>query len=449
MSHKRIPALFALFMALALHYAPAFADESSPARRAAVEQSKAEAASLLKSGKAAKAYELYMRLLREEPDDDDVNAGLAMAAMNSGRYNQAVMAYDRLIAKYPQAAPLYEGLAGAYMALNDRSGAEEALAAMREAGAVGEGGMDEALDKLERHYSLLQIHGRIRAGVLYDSNANMGPSSDRMTLGIWQVRVQDAKERETAGAYLGANLDIARRFYRDSPWWVVGDAQAYLRGNANNDLTSSDSRTSQWYRAAAGLRHISSKTLFDIRLKGEIYDYEGMKNVSAFGPETTFVWAVSPSVQLITRADLSQRVYSREPEHNGAYGGLGEYLRLYFGEDNHEFLLGARYVGGWAKEKDYGYDGWEGTAKFVLKLPYRFEFMPFATYTEEFYRGPATALEAADRVDRRWRLGGMLTYSFDENWSAELMYQYTVNDSRSKLYDYDQNMVSLGVAWSF
>ena len=43
----------------------------------------------------------------------------------------------------------------------------------------------------------------------------------------------------------------------------------------------------------------------------------------------------------------------------------------------------------------------------------------------------------------------MLTYRFNESWYAELLYQYTANSSRSALYDYTQNMVSLGVAWSF
>jgi Putative Zn-dependent protease, contains TPR repeats len=442
-------ALFAIFFLLLVSVPPSVADETSPTRRTAVESGKEEAASLLRAGKYAEAYVLYMRLLREIPDDGDVNLGLAGAAMRSGRYNQAVMAYERLVDKYPKVAPFYEGLAGAYMALNDRAGAEQALAAMREAGATGAGGMGEALDKLERHYSLFQAHGRVRAGVLYDSNANLGPRSNSMSLGIWRVEARDAKETETFGGYVGAELDLARRFYRDSPWWVVGDAQASFRGNTNNDLGKHDNRTSQWYRTAVGLRHLGAETFFDLRAKAEVFDYEGMKNVSAFGPEGTFLWAATSSVQLMTRAEITRRVYSREPGYNGAYGSLGEYVRLFFGEENHELLFGARYIVAWTKEKDYGYDGWEASAKAVFKLPHGFELTPFVSYTEEFYRGAATALESHDRTDRRWRLGNVLTYRISEAWSVEVMYQYMSNKSRSALYDYDQNMVSTGVAWNF
>ena len=449
MNIKRVLAPVALTLILLAAAGPARADDTLPALRTVFASGKEEAASLLQSGKPTEAYELYIRLLRETPDDDEVNSGLARAAMHSGRYNQAVMAYERLIDKYPRTASLYEGLAAAYMALNDRTSAEQTLAAMREAGAVGEAGMDKKLDTLERHYSLLQVHGRVRAGVLYDSNANLGPRSNSMGLGIWRVEVQDAKEKETMGGYLGADLDIARRLYRDSPWWIVGDVQAHLRANTNNELHESNSRRSQWYRAAAGLRHIGSETLFDMRLKGEIFDYETMKNVSAFGPEFTFLWAATPSVQLITRTEIGRRVYSAEADYNGAYASLGEYVRLFFGEDNHEFLIGARYTGAWTKKQDYGYDGWEGSAKTVFKLPYSFELSPFVAYTEEYYRGPATALESARREDRRWRTGAALTYRINESWSAELLYQYTSNNSRSALYDYTQNMVSAGVAWNF
>lgn len=449
MRYTHIPVSAVLVFLLLLAATPVMADEGSPSRRTAVESGKEEAAALLRKGKPAEAYELYMRLLREVPEDNEVAVGLAKAAMHSGRYNQAVMAFERLVEKYPTTAPFYEGLAGAYMALNDRAGAEQALAAMREAGASGESGMDDALDKLERHYSLLQVHGRLRTGILYDSNANLGPRSNNMSLGIWRVEVQDAKEKESAGAYFGADLDIARRFYRDSSWWFVSDIQTHLRGNFNNDLHANNSRMAQWYRASAGVRHIGPETLFDIRAKGEIFDYEGAKNVSAFGPESTFIWAVSPSLQLITRMEISQRVYSRESEYNGAYGALGEYVRLFFGQNHHAFLIGARYIGAWTKEKHYGYDGWEVSARTTLKLPYDFELEPFVSYTQEHYRGPATVLERSSREDRRWRAGVMTTYRFNEAWSAEAMYQYTSNDSRSAMYDYTQNVVSLGIAWNF
>ena len=58
-------------------------------------------------------------------------------------------------------------------------------------------------------------------------------------------------------------------------------------------------------------------------------------------------------------------------------------------------------------------------------------------------------LETRNRQDDRWRLGSTATYRINEAWSIEASYQYTDNNSRSNLYDYDQNLVTLGVAWTF
>ena len=439
----------ALLIALSLSSAFA-ASSTSPARRGAVEEGKAEAATLLQQGKFDQAYDLYMRLLREAPDDDAVNLGLARSAARSGKWNQAVMAYETLLEKHPREAILYGELADVYMRLNDRDGAERSMAMLRSLdGKTTRADTDQTLDAMGKRYNRFQAHGRVRAGVLYDSNANMGPRSNTMDLGDWRVSVKGAKEKDTFGGYLGADIDLGWRVEQDSAWWLVGDAQFFLRGNTNDALGDSHSQESQWGRAAVGARHLTSTTLAELRVKAEIFDYEFYQNVSAFGPEATFLWAVTPSVQLIARGGVDQRIYSRDEDRNGVYGWAGQYLRLFFGEANHEFIAGARYVGAAADKKDYGYNGWEGSARFLFKLPHGFEVGPFASFTQEFYAGPATVLETRDRQDDRWRLGSTFTYRINEAWSIEASYQYTDNQSHSDLYDYDQHLVTTGVAWTF
>jgi hypothetical protein len=230
---------------------------------------------------------------------------------------------------------------------------------------------------------------------------------------------------------------------------VVGDAQAYIRGNANSELGDMHSRESQWGRAAAGLRRLSAETLLDMRLKAEIFDYEWYQNVAAFGPELTFLWAVTPSMQLTTRGGVDRRAYSRDPDRNGAYYSLGQYARFFFSGRNHEFTLGAQYRGGAPDEQNYAYDGGEISARLLFKLPYGFELAPSASYGGEAYKGPGTALETKNRKDERLRLGSGLTYRINESWSLEFNYQYSKNNSTSDLYDYRQHLVSLGMAWSF
>lgn len=431
--------------------APATAAEDSPGLRTAVGSAKADAATLMQQGKYASAYEMYMRLLREAPDDDEVNLNLARSSMQSGRYNQAVMAYERLTEKYPSEPVLYVELAQAYMALEDRQNAESAMATARKLNPnISKADNDKLLDSLEKRYEHWQVHGKVRSGLLYDSNATFGPASTSMDVGVWKVDLPDAKAKSTFGAYLGANLDLGWKAERDTPWWIVGDAQGLARGNSNPSLDNVHSRTSEWGRAAVGVRHMTPTTMFDLRFKSEVFDSQWYQNVSASGPEATWLWAVTPSWHLITRGTLDSRAYSRDGDRNGAYWTLGQYVRRYFGESNHEIMLGVSYLGGNTPEKaDYCYTGLEASARVVFKLPKGFELAPFVSFEKDWYNGPATALETSNRLDQKWRTGAALTWHVTEAWSVETSYQYTHNNSESPLYRYDQSLVSLGVAWSF
>ena len=422
-----------------------------PARALALDQSKAEASSLLEKGEAGKAYDLYMRLLRLAPDDDGVNLGLARAAAKAGRWNQAVMAYETLLEKYPREAGLYGEMAHVYMLLGDREAAERSLAVMRSLDArITREETDKALDVLASRYSDFQAHGKIRAGIQYDSNANLGPDSGLLDLGSWRgVRVDNAKAQSSLGAYLGADVDLGKRFYRDSPWWLVGDVQGFWRGHAQSDLHKARSQEAQWGRAAAGLRHLAPSTLAEVRLKAEIFDYEFYNRVSACGPEGTLLWAASPSLHLVAKGALEHREYSRDHGRSALAGSAGLYSRIFFGSDNHELLLGGRYFGTDAKKRDYSHEGWETMARSLFKLPHGFELAPFISFTRERYKGPATALETKNRLDERFRAGLGLTYRINESWAVEGNCQYTKNRSNSALYKYDQRFVSLGVAWNF
>lgn len=448
----RLCCRFALVpLCMLLLVSTAIAADDSPALRTAVGSAKADAAALMQQGKYASAYDMYMRLLREAPDDDEINLNLARSSMRSGRYNQAVMAYERLTEKYPSEPVLYSELAQAYMALEDRYSAEQAMATMRSLNPnINKADNDRLLDALEKRYDHWQVHGKLRTGLLYDSNATFGPSSTTMDMGVWRVTLPDAEAKSTFGAYLGANLDVGWKAERDTPWWIVGDAQGMARGNGDSSLDDVHSRTSEWGRAAVGLRHLTPSTMFDLRFKSEVFDYQWYQNVTASGPEATWLWAVTPSWHLITRGTLDSRAYSRDGDRNGAYWTLGQYVRRFFGESNHEIMVGLSYVGGNTPEKaDYCYTGWEASARLSLKLPKGFELAPFVSFENDWYNGPATALETSNRLDQKWRTGAALTWHITDAWSVETSYQYTHNNSESPLYRYDQSLVSLGVAWSF
>jgi hypothetical protein len=171
--------------------------------------------------------------------------------------------------------------------------------------------------------------------------------------------------------------------------------------------------------------------------------------VLALGPELTFIYAPASDLHLLSSAGWDQRIYSKNSQRDGGYGWVGEYARLFFGQDNHEVTWGGRFLWGQAQFDDYSYLGWEGSLRFDFKLPFACDLSPFISLAQEHYNGPATVLERQNRRDTRWRMGAALTWRINESWSWELSYQYMDNNSLSSLYDYNQHLISSGVAWSF
>ncbi len=84
-----------------------------------LQQNKAHAATLLKQAKYQEAFTAYSALLRENPTDDVVNLGYARAALRTKQPGQAVMAYERLLTKYPTQPILLRELSYALRMQND------------------------------------------------------------------------------------------------------------------------------------------------------------------------------------------------------------------------------------------------------------------------------------------------------------------------------------------
>lgn len=420
-----------------------------PAYAVALDQIRAEAKTLFNKGEYEKAYHLYMRLLREEPDNDEINYNLALSARQTKRYSQALMAFERLVDRYPANTNLRRYLADIYLRLGDRDAARRELAVARQYDPrLTEKSMTRMLDRMESAQTRFQAHGRISGGVMYDSNTNQGPASELMSLGIFDnVLVRGVKAVDSWGSYLNGMLDLGWRLYEDSPWWLVSDLAFYKRWNGNHDLDANNEFA--WGRASLGLRHVSSRTLSEVRFKGEMADQRLDQRVGVLGPEAAFIWAVLPNLQLISRAALEKRTYSQDIGRNGTYWWAGQYLRILLGNSGHEMTLGLRAIGASVDYKDYDYNGLETSLRLRVKLTDKCRLMPFASVRRENYNAPATALERDDRRDLTRRTGIFVIYDLTSHLQVEAGAQYVENQSSSPLYRYTQHVFNMGLAWTF
>ncbi len=409
-------------------------------------QSKAQAEALFQQGDYTAAYEAYGKLFREDPTNLLINLGYARSAVRANRPGQAVAMYERMLAIYPQEPILLKELAYALSMQNDAQRSALELAKNPKASAAENAKLSE---QWKKQHSQTQIHGKIRTGLLYDSNVNNGPASNDISIGRWDLTLIDGKAVESLAGYLGAHLDLSHRISASSPWWIVGSGAFYARYNANTQAHDIDLGSSEWFTGSAGMRYLGDKSLFEVRVRGQIFDYAFLQNVITVGPEATFAYALTPKVHLITRAQIDLRDYSENHYGDGWYGSVGQYVRFFFGEKGHNLSLGGRYLGGIAQDSFKSYDGFEASLDLTLMLPADIRLMPFISYGGEYFHGPATAFDKEHRQDHRLRVGLNMSIPVSESWDIELGYNYSNNISNSELYTYDQHLINAGVAWSF
>jgi tetratricopeptide (TPR) repeat protein len=409
-----------------------------------------DAEKAFRAGQYKEAYRLYFILLREDPESDAVNIGLARSALASGHMHQAIMAYERVIAKYPAETGFYYEIAQAYLAVGDKETARRYLQNDQNLDPIG---MNIMMNKLGERYERWYLRSRLRFGVLYDSNANNGLNSNNVNIGGLPLILIDGEKISTPGAYLGGNFDWSWRQTRDGNLWTVGDAQFYTRYGFNNDLRRLKSEYYQWYRLATGVRRIKPESYFDIRIKGEVFDYDFSKAVYAVGPEITYVKSLNPTWQLITSGNIDWRDYKRDNRYNGTYGSAGQYARMFFGKQKHEFVFGGRYSFAHADFKDYSYDSLDLYSGWRFKLKNGFELSPSASYVWDNYKGPATFIDyllgTGNRADQRMRLGLGVTYRISEAFSLDGSYNYTRSTSNSALFRYNRHLVTFGGTYNF
>ena len=131
---------------------------------------------LLDAGDAEAAYQLLKAVELAEAGKVDYDALLAHSAEQSGRYTEAIFAYERLLATRPGDTEARFQLARIYFRLGERHNATTAYRYILEQSpstALGEASRRD-LDALSRgvRFDPTRIHGHVGLKVGYDSNVN-------------------------------------------------------------------------------------------------------------------------------------------------------------------------------------------------------------------------------------------------------------------------------------
>lgn len=393
---------------------------------------KKEAKALLDANHGVEAYAAYLNLWRQSPSDDEILLGLARSASVAGQHSMALQAYETLIRRHPDNIGMRRELAETYKRLGNLDAArleEEKIST----GQTTSSSPDE----------LLSVHGRVGAGVQYDSNITLGPDKRNIPVEQYVIRI-DANENaeDAAGSYLEGRVDIRRRISIGSPWVLLAD----VAGSQTVNFGESDGIT--WGRIAAGLGYDTAVWGMEIRAKGEDVLTDTDELTATAGVEGLLAYTLAPDIRLVTRGELTARDYTCGGRV-GSRRWIGQYVDFRFGDGGHSLEVGGRVIANHAVTSRYNSKAWEASTRLRLNLPFDSEGDLFVIFQQEDFPEPALRALDTERKDDKLYTGIGLTHHLTEQLSLEARYRYTLYESNTDIYDYDRHVISTGVAWSF
>ncbi len=313
----------------------------------------------------------------------------------------------------------------------------------------------------QRYAQRHQWSPSLYAGLLYDSNVNIGPSRDIIDVGPLAGGIVSPESRPKEDAAWVINPAVSH-IYRPGVAFESGehtgsflwqtDASAYYRGY----FDESDFNLGILTLRTGPAWIVPRRWRAWIGLQGDQIWFGG-DNLALFaGLNPGITWEMSENTELTLEGAATHRHYWDDDEEGRAGWDLRARAAVtrYFNERRLALQFGAGYADFDADEDRFGYHGpeihggviaeaWSGGIVYA-RIGYR--NFDFDGTEEPFFPGVSRdedELIYAVGIEHRFDSGAL------QNWALQAAWSYTDNESNVILYEYDRHLVNLGLVRSF
>ncbi|VWX58424.1 surface lipoprotein assembly modifier [Sphingorhabdus sp. 109] len=401
---------------------------------------------------AGKAETAYAELKAREDDragEPDYDLALGLAALESGRYGDAIIAFQRILATQPENARAQAELARAYAAAGDIDTARAEFATVRGDLSIPDpvrNRIDGLVRTLDQQIAggPSEITGYLDVEGGYDSNINTATDAISITLPLFAflgpATLNGAAREQDAGFYqIQGGLSGSTPLSRQTR--LFGSVLGNWRDNVDTRFVDQASAV-----GTVGVSHSLAK--------GDV--------ISLSGQGQRF-WLGHSGYRTSIGGDVR---YTKRLSGNRALSVSGQYFRLNY--DGNPLQDAERFSGNITYADDRIYGGIGGGKEDTRRpgadqLSYGFFS---AQMGGEFGLGAKAAIiagasvehrnyDASDplflkgRKDMQYDASLGVRYRFTETLSVRPRATYTRNDSNIGLYDYDRWTASVGLRLSF
>lgn len=411
----------------------------------------AEMKALLEQGRSADAYELG-RQQQDQLGEPLFDFYYGVAAANSGRAGEGVLALERYVANMPEDAQGRLELARAYFVLGEDARAREEFLLVLDANPPADvrANVDRFLDALRSRESLYRTATgfHLEAGIGYDNNINAGVSAGT-TFRLFGV---DLLVPDAALERRGWFASFTAAFNRSIPvrpgLILFGSAAAEMR---KHDAASEFDQAS--VRFDGGATYIEARNVWRASLSYSNLWLESDRYRQSWTLTGEWQRQLDELSAINAFLQLSQLRYEgANALRDSTFPVLGFGYRRAFISTMQPLVNAIVFVGKEDVRSDVRSDlsreiyGVRLTGSFT-PAP-RWSVLVGATWQESDYRGPdlVRALDF-ERKDRFAIFDAAVAYAIDKNWSVRLEGLISESASNDTLFDYRRNAIVFKVRY--
>jgi tetratricopeptide (TPR) repeat protein len=402
------------------------------------------------AGNYERAYDLFWEVFKADPENLDINFFLGRAAFEIGNYEMALMAFERILIAKPEANRVKLEMARTYYRLGLRENARQLFEEVLESNPPGNVARNikaflAGIKKAEkRHF----FSGQLSMGVDWDDNVYAAPASDVVDTVIGDV-ILVGKEAKPIKDWLLNTTGILSHNYKppDSLYSWVSTGAVY------NALYREESDLDTLFLALnTGPEVHSDRYILGLHGLANYLEIDWHRFLQTAGAEMVFGVLFGPSTLLNITPKFEMKKYFQIEDRDSKNYNLTVGSVVLFGANR----IGAAAVGEIedAQNGVYSYEQIGGLINYERLLPYGLTVFGYYEYRYRAFED-SLALFDEKRSDHLHYFGASLSKilwrssDFRQDLALRFNYRYTKSDSNIDLFEFDKNVVSASLEYTF
>lgn len=411
-----------------------------------------EARQLMERKDAQAAYRLLKPLEQARAGEPAFDYLLGIAALDAGRYTEAIFALERVLAVDPAHVQARAEIGRAYFLIGENEAAQRELQAVRSRGvppAVA-GNIDRFLNAIEqaRAGERTRVSAFLEATLGHDSNVNSGIANGQVAVPAFGGAVVQLNPGGTkvSDEFLALSGGVNVRHPLRPDLALVAGLALSQRWNS-----SADQFDTGYVDGNVGLVYAADRHTFTAALQGNHFRLDDSRNREVLGGVGQWQYMIDRRTQVsaylqATRVDYpGQEIRNVDRRVGGAgiahaYGPDGPvaYAGLYFGEEK-ERAANAAHIGN---------DLWGLRIGGQVALKPAWTMFASVAYEHRDHNGEDAFFQTT-RKDKQTTVNVGAHWTPARNWRVTPQVSWTSSDSNIVLYDYRRELYSVTVRRDF